>query len=465
LRPKKYYRTDPFILVILDAVIIFISSFVATNIFLPQTLNNFLTNLPQVWYFIFVTITLFYFFDLYYILKDFRRYRQVLNLLLAVFISVCAIWMLSFFDRSFEVGRKALLLTYVLVFCISAISRLIYSFFQAQFFIRNAVLVGTAPIARALIGELDKDSNQDEIGKKFGLNIIGFISSHRNDTLEKIIPLLGEVSELESILGKNQVTLIIYAPQDRGEARAHELMLKEKLRGIHLVSAVALYEALFGRMPFEHIDSAWLLEDCLRGNKFTEVRLKRLFDIIVGTFLLLVSLPILGIAILLVKVESKGKAIFVQERVGQNGETFKIYKLRTMEDINPKELQVDAEGWHGKNIQRITRFGAFLRKTHIDEMPQFWNVIKGEMSIIGPRPEMDMFIKQCEARIPFYRLRLAIKPGITGWAQVWYGHTSTLKGYKNKFEYDLYYLSHLSLRLDLEIMMRTALIALKMGGR
>ena len=133
---------------------------------------------------------------------------------------------------------------------------------------------------------------------------------------------------------------------------------------------------------------------------------------------------------------------------------FNIYKLRTMTIGKKKQLE-GLEGLPEKDEERVTRIGRTLRKYHLDELPQFLNVIKGNMSIVGPRPEMEVYIEQWEGEIPSYRLRLAVKPGITGWAQVWFGHTSTLKGYKNKFQYDLYYLSNLSLKLDLEIMVRT----------
>ena len=228
------------------------------------------------------------------------------------------------------------------------------------------------------------------------------------------------------------------------------------MKGVDLISAIALYEAISGMIPYEFIDSSWLIEDCLRGNKFVQSRLKRALDIVLGSVFFIATLPLVAVLVALIKITMGGDPFFVQGRVGRLGKPFKIYKLRTMIPGAVGE-PADAEGWHEKNEDRITRLGGFLRKYHLDELPQFYNVIKGDMSIVGPRPEMEMFIRDCEKKIPFYRLRLAVKPGITGWAQIRFLHTSTLIGYQEKFRYDLYYLSNQTFRLDLEIIVRTIL--------
>ncbi len=235
-----------------------------------------------------------------------------------------------------------------------------------------------------------------------------------------------------------------------------EILIREKLAGCNLISAIALYSALTGRVPYKDVSTSWLIEDCLRANKFTQIKVKRVMDIVFGGLFFLISLPVGLLCAAIIKVGTKGAVFYVQERIGTFGVPFKIYKFRTMCEIE-KGVEETAENWHKMNEQRITPVGKWLRKFHLDEIPQFINVIRGNMSIVGPRPEMAMFTDQCEKKIPFYRLRLAVKPGLTGWAQVWYRHTSTLSGYRQKFEYDLYYLSHISVKLDLEIMIRTVL--------
>ena len=144
------------------------------------------------------------------------------------------------------------------------------------------------------------------------------------------------------------------------------------------------------------------------------------------------------------------------------GKPFKIYKFRTMHGAAVRD-KGKKSGWGDllvENEDKITRLGRFLRKTHLDELPQLLNVVMGDMSIVGPRPEMELYVARCEKRVPLYRLRLAVKPGITGWAQVFYFHTSTLTGYRRKLEYELYYLKNMSLRLDLEILIRTFFLLL-----
>lgn len=191
---------------------------------------------------------------------------------------------------------------------------------------------------------------------------------------------------------------------------------------------------------------------------------EKLIDRVLGFLLLCLSLPVVAVCGYLIKRESPGPILFTQQRIGQQGQPFTIYKLRTMRPVDQHD-HATAEGWHHTQEARITSVGRFLRRTHLDELPQLINVVKGDMSLVGPRPEMEIFIKACEETIPFYRLRLDVKPGMTGWAQVAFRHTSTLEGYRDKFEYDLYYLSHLSLRFDLEILARTAFVLFLKTGR
>jgi lipopolysaccharide/colanic/teichoic acid biosynthesis glycosyltransferase len=247
---------------------------------------------------------------------------------------------------------------------------------------------------------------------------------------------------------------MIYAMDTLGKPEVAELIVHEWLLGIPLVSALGLYEGITGRMPYQCINATSLIEECLRNNRFTQIRIKSLLDRTIGALLLLLCLPIMLVCALLIKRESSGPVFFTQQRIGKFGKPFTMYKLRTMRPAS-HDQPAEAEGWHHAQEARITESGRFLRRFHLDELPQLFNVVKGDMSLVGPRPEMEIFIRMCEKEIPFYRLRLDVKPGITGWAQVAFRHTSRLESYREKFEYDLYYLSHLSLGFDLDILVRT----------
>ena len=224
-----------------------------------------------------------------------------------------------------------------------------------------------------------------------------------------------------------------------------------------------LYEKLTGKVAVEHIGSQWYSALPLTKNPFdTFNRIgKRCMDLIFGLAIgvvLAVVFPFVAIAI---KLDSPGAIFYQQERVGQYGAKFTVYKFRSM--VINAERNGNAQ-WAVKGDARITKVGSFIRKTRLDELPQVLNVLRGEMSMVGPRPERYQFIKQLQQQIPFYRTRLAVKPGLTGWAQINYGYGSTIEDALIKLQYDLYYLKHWSPWLDLKILLRTFAVVLKMEG-
>jgi exopolysaccharide biosynthesis polyprenyl glycosylphosphotransferase len=459
---KRFNRADIGFLLVLDIAAFFIALKFAASFFYSASMLSFMgAHLYFAIFAITIIIANFYFFDLYYTLKDFRRYRQLVNLILAIGFSFLLIGAIAFWDKTLAVKRPFLIFFFSALFILASVNRIIFSIFRVKFFYKNTLVIGNTEIGHLLIKRIKQLRKE---GRKIGINIIGYISGEEaNPNVEYSgVPHRGGYGDIAKVIESNDVSLLIYALDEiliytldePGTSRAIEAIIREKLKGVDLISAVSLFTAISGKIPYEYVNTAWLIEECLRGNKFTEVRLKRAADLVFGILFFLFSLPVVMICALLIKIGSKGPVFYVQERIGKFSRPFKTYKLRTMIASSEKQ-PVTPEGWHERNKERITRIGEFLRKYHLDELPQFLNVIKGDMSIVGPRPEMEMFTRQCEDKIPFYRLRLAINPGITGWAQVWHGHTSTLTGYKSKFQYDLYYLSNLSLKLDLEIIVRT----------
>jgi|GEM_PF-1227911 len=494
---KRLERVKIALLIAFDIAAFFISMHFAALLFYNLTLGAFIAqNIYFTALALFAVILNFYFCDLYYTLKDFRRFRQITNLLLAVAFSFLLISFVAFWDRAFIVRRMFISFFFFMVFILTLANRVAFSILHKTLKDKNALFIGNTDIGRTLIEQI---AMVEKSGRNLGINIVGYVSDEKEESGKKYTGALrlGGYEDIPQIVESKEVDLLIYAIDDLGNSRLNETIIHEKLTRVHLVSAIALFTAISGKIPYENISSSWLIEECLRGGKFVTTKIKRAVDLILGLVFFVFSLPLIAICAVAVKLETKGPAFFIQQRIGRFNKPFKFYKLRSMRTtqdmlaepdnkkiaaaerwwelsnligeqlleeevlkkdlIFEKEQQEKEEGVHDIHKWRIARVGYFIRKFHIDELPQFWNVVKGDMSIVGPRPEMEMFIKQCEKTIPFYRLRLAVKPGVTGWAQVWYLHTSTQLEYKNKFKYDLYYLANMSLRLDFEIIVRTAL--------
>jgi exopolysaccharide biosynthesis polyprenyl glycosylphosphotransferase len=241
------------------------------------------------------------------------------------------------------------------------------------------------------------------------------------------------------------------------------LLVAQEL-GVALRPMPIVYEEITGRVPVDYIGDNWYvalpLGHASTGSVYPIV--KRAFDLVsasLGAMLFCIALPFIALAI---KLDSPGPLFYTQERVGQGGRIFRVRKLRTMV-VNAE--QNGQAVWATKNDPRVTRVGKILRKMHVDEFPQFWNILRGEMSAVGPRPERPEFVAQLEHRIPFYRLRHAVKPGMAGWALVNAGYVDSLEIAQLRVEYDLYYIKHQSLWLDLWILFRTVVQVVAFGGR
>lgn len=250
-----------------------------------------------------------------------------------------------------------------------------------------------------------------------------------------------------------------------GAAAVHlmELLMKAKLRGMRLYSMPDFYELQWGRLPVAAIDDSWFAftEGFSLVHSPVRLRLKRALDILVASTLLVLTLPLAVLTWLLIRLTSPGAAIYKQARVGLKGKVFTIYKFRSM------HLNSENKGaqWAEANDQRSTFIGKYLRKFRIDELPQLLNILKGEMSFIGPRPERPEFTASLAQAIPFYELRHLVKPGLTGWAQVMYPYGANVEDAKNKLEYELFYIKNHSIGLDIKILVKTFSVVLFGAGR
>jgi sugar transferase (PEP-CTERM system associated) len=263
-------------------------------------------------------------------------------------------------------------------------------------------------------------------------------------------------------MGEHRVDEIIVAVREqRGGGVPMDQLLACRIRGVPVLDLAAFSERTKGEVPTGSLKASWLVY----GHGFVQDGLrtviKRDFDILMSLLLLLIALPVMVLTAIAIKLDSRGPTFYRQERVGLGGKSFMCLKFRSM--------SVDAEKdgvarWATKNDSRVTRVGAFIRKCRIDELPQLISVLRGEMSLVGPRPERPSFVKQLQAEIPFYDIRHSVKPGVTGWAQVRYSYGATLEDARRKHQFDLYYVKNHSLFLDLLVLVETVSVVLFREG-
>jgi exopolysaccharide biosynthesis polyprenyl glycosylphosphotransferase len=223
----------------------------------------------------------------------------------------------------------------------------------------------------------------------------------------------------------------------------------------------SFYESLSGKLMVRQTNPGWFIFSEGFRKSLTERFLKRFIDIVLSLIMLICLLPLIVIVAVLIKLDSRGPAIFSQDRVGRGRRTYLVHKFRSMVD---KAEQDSGPVWATEEDERITRVGRVIRKLRIDEVPQLWNVLKGEMSFVGPRPEREHFVKELEKIIPYYGTRFTVKPGITGWAQVSYGYGASVEDAVEKLNYDLFYIKNMSIFMDLMIVLRTIKIVLFQKG-
>ncbi len=294
-------------------------------------------------------------------------------------------------------------------------------------------------------------------------SIVGFVPGP-NET-EPTVPagqLLSSRGSLSETAAHLNVDEIVVALTER---RAGSMPLRQlldcKLAGVKVYDLNTHFEKTLGQIRIDYLNAGWLIF----GDGFNQGALrtfvKRVFDIISATVLIVLSAPLMAITAVLIKAESRGPVFYRQERVGLNGSTFMVTKFRSMRTDAEKDGK---PRWAQANDSRVTRVGAVIRRVRIDELPQLFNVLKGEMSLVGPRPERPFFVQELTQQIPFYAVRHSVKPGVTGWAQVRYHYGATVEDSQEKLQYDLYYVKNHTLFLDLVVLMETVGVVLTGKG-
>ncbi len=316
--------------------------------------------------------------------------------------------------------------------------------------LRNTLIIGTGKRGKELESLVSKFP-------QLGYKILGFVETGKNINDSQT---LGNITDLEKIVEKGNITEVLIALEVPEKDKLFEIIGYCPPGRVNLKILPDTYEIVSGMARTNQIYGIPLIEVMPEIMPYGSKLFKRIFDVFVSGFLLFLLSPILLLTAFLIKVTSKGTVLYKQIRVGRNGKLFDMYKFRSMfqdaEEYGPE--------WAGESDARITKVGRLIRKVYLDEAPQFLNVLKNDMSLVGPRPERPFFVEMLRKEIPYYYKRLSIKPGITGWAQIKHKYDSSLDDVREKLKYDFYYIENMSLKLDFKIIINTFLVIIFMKG-
>jgi exopolysaccharide biosynthesis polyprenyl glycosylphosphotransferase len=427
-------------------------------------------------------VTILYIANLYDHYQDFRARENFSRLILSALIGTLTVTLFFYYLWGHFLARKfiewqGLFFVWLLVlwrYSFSAIA-------LPQRLQRQVLIVGAGSAGRKIMDAIRQRPN-------CGLAAIGFVDDDlsKADTVIEGVPVLGNAAQLPELVKDHKIGLVVVAITHEKSPALLNLLTKISFDGCQVTDMPGLYEFLSGSIPIDYITDIWLFLNSLNKSTIYYRHLKRLMDLALSALGLLITTPLMLLIAALIKSDSPGTVFFRQERLGQDSKPFQIIKFRTM----VKDAERYGPQFAREDDPRITRAGKYLRRLRLDELPQLINILKGDMSFIGPRPEREVFIREFQKPepifrtgrrvgdpqgvqvicgyqecIPFYSYRLLVKPGVTGWAQVMYPYAASLGETKEKLQFDLYYIKNMGVVLDIAILLRTIRIVLFGRGR
>jgi len=453
----RFYVRNPFFLrvllvVALDFACLAVAAFVARAISGPELpIGFFCAGLVLVGAGSFLALQATGAYDLEVLGHRHRTFRAILGAMGIALVIGLGIYLTVPAPGSKEIlARTALLFVPLLLTERAAVRSL------SRRMVRRIVIVGASDLSLAIAEVIRARGG-------IGLQVVGFLSDEPDRLGSTIngVRVLGTTNVLEKVMRDDVADWVVVASKARDEHFPSDQLLQLKLHGTRVISGVDFYERITGEIYLRDLRASHLIfSEGFRIGRL-QAFVKRAFDIALASFGLVVAAPVLLLAAAAIKLESRGPILFRQTRLGENDRPFELLKLRSMAH--------DAERATGavfatRQDPRITRAGRIIRRTRIDELPQYWNVLKGDMSIVGPRPERPEFVEELSQRYPYFRLRSACRPGLTGWAQTRHGYVADLEGFEQKIALDMYYLKHRSIWLDLSIIWTTVRTVVTLSG-
>lgn len=465
-----YYRFKQITLLVGDLIILYAGLYFALVLrywqFNPPSFAELLS--PMIWLFAMAAIILFIvgLYDIGQMKNSWPFFQKI--------ITTAVIWLaLSiayFYINSTKImasPKTILLLCAVVGFGLLAGWRCIYNYFISTSLKIKIVFAGLTKETTELITVLN---NKPELGYEVA-GLIGNLqdeaelNQEKFSRLKKII-LEKNLPEINNLIKQLQVQMVIVSPAMSQNEELMKRLYADLFHHVGVADLANFYEEIFKRIPPFTFSESWFIANLQEQNKKIYDRGRILLDYLLAAIMSVFFTATFPLIALLIKITSRGPIFLIQERIGRMGKTFKIYKYRTMKSLGQGgSAEIGGPQFATVNDARITGLGKFLRKTRLDEVPQFINILKGEMGIIGPRPERPEFVRQLTAAMPFYTLRHLIKPGLTGWAQLQNSYYGTLEENLRKLEYDLYYIKNRNLILDIVIILQTLNILGRMTGR
>ncbi|TQV71779.1 TIGR03013 family PEP-CTERM/XrtA system glycosyltransferase [Exilibacterium tricleocarpae] len=390
------------------------------------------------------------------------RYREgFVSMALRTVVSYCllggvALTVLYYLFPYFFLGRGVLFWAVMVGIGLVLLSR--WVFFQLvdiKKLKRRVLIYGSGRLAQQLLDSIAAERNG------LGVDVVGCLVGERESSMVDGKYLIPFPDNWLDFVHKHHISEIVVAPDERRRSKGGSFPLDElldcKLDGVKVTDAISFYERELVKIEIDLLHPGWMLfTDGFRHSRMRDYG-KRLFDVVISVLLLLISWPFMLLAAAAVYLETGRPLLYSQERVGLNGRVFRIYKFRSMRQDAEKEGKAI---WAQRNDSRVTRVGAFIRNTRLDELPQLYNVLRGDMSFVGPRPERPQFVSELIEQIPFYDARHRVKPGLMGWAQLKYPYGASTEDARHKLRYDLYYSKNHSFLMDLLILIQTVEVIL-----